>query len=199
MARQLDSEKTFLVLTDLDTHPILDAYRIMNAVILPLDAAYDPAPYGTLIALSDSEALFPAASKTPLRFFGILLTPDGYRIRQKKDYDPAARLENGYIGVPTVHDPSAAVDDFWNVTYPHITLVPPSHKVHLSADKLGPVEYFCSDLMLTENTYVHHVLLLDRPHHITRAVRTGKKPVLAGKEVVPGKYYTECSGHSVIM
>lgn len=198
MARQLDSEKTFLVLTDLDTHPILDAYRIMNAVILPLDTEYDPALYGTLIALSTSEEFFSTLSKTPLRFFGILITSEGYRIRQKKDYDPAARLENGYIGVPTVHDPSAAVDGFWNVTYPHITLVPPSHKVYLSADKLIPVEYFCSDLMLTENTYVHHVLL-DQPHHITRAVRNGKKPVLAGKEVVPGKYYTECSGHSVIM
>jgi hypothetical protein len=196
MDRKLDSEKTFLILTDVDAHPILDAYRIMNAVIQPLDSPYDSSLYGTLICLSSSEESFRLLSKTSLRFFGILIG-DEYKIRIKKDYDPAAKLENGYIGVPTFHEPMECPEGYWRVTYPHITIVPPSHKIHLSS--LHLVEYFCGELVATENTYVHHVLLGDKPHHITRAVRNGKKPVIAGHEVVPGSHYTEGSGHSVIM
>ena len=198
MARQLNSEKKFLVVTDVENHPILDAYRIMNADIVFIDQPYDISLYGTMICLTALEAYLVTLSRTPLRFFGILLS-DGYAIKQKKDYRPDEKLENGYIGVPTVHDPILCPDNFWSVTYPHITLVPPSHTIHVHAKELRPVEYFCSELLYTENTYVHHVLLGDMPHHITRAVRQGMKPVIAGKEVFGGSHYTECSGHSVIM
>jgi len=199
MARQLDSEKTFLVLTDMPTHPMIESYRIMNAVILSLDSSYDSSLYGTLIAISASEETFATLSKTSLRFFGILVG-DTYTIRTKKDYHPTSKAESGYIAVPTFHEPATWPEGFWGVAYPHITLVPPSHKIQASAEMLFLVECFYSDLMLTENTYVHHVLLGEKQAcHITRAVRHGKKPVLAGQEVVPGVRYTECSGHSVIM
>ena len=196
MARQLESEKRFLVLTNV-SHPILDAYRIMNAAIHPFDFEPDDS-FGTVICLSTEDVFEPIAKKCKCRFFGILIRPEGYTIRQKKDY-VAAKAEGAYIGVPTLHDGDIFHEEFWAVTYPHITIVPPNHKIHLSADKLGPVDYFCSELMRTENTYVHHVLLGEEPHHITRGVRNGMKPVIAGKEVVPGKMYTECTGHSVIM
>jgi hypothetical protein len=197
MARQLDTEKRFLVLTDVPSHPILAAYQLMQADIRPFDASYELIHYGTMIAFSTSDETWSELSKTPLRFFGILMTPEGYTIKQKKDYDPFARLENGYIGVPT-HHLIISPEGFWSVTYPHITMVPPTHKLHSFADKIAPVEYFYSELMETKNTYVYHVLM-DTPHHITMAVRHGKKPVIAGTEVVPGNHYTECSGHAVIM
>lgn len=198
MAR-FDSEKKFLVLTDVHDHPILDAYRIMNADIVFIDQSYDITQYGTLICLATLDAyLAILARKTPIRFFGILIGEHGYTIKQKKDYLPMSRLENGYIGVPTLHESLECPEGFWSVAYPHITLVPPSHKIYLSSDQLKPVDYFTSELMTTENTMVHHVLM-DEPHHITRAVRNGMKPVIAGKEVVGGSHYTECRGHSVIM
>lgn len=196
MARQLDTEKRFLVLTDVPSHPILHAYQLMQADILPFDASYELIHYGTMIAFSSSDETWSELSKTPLRFFGILITPEGYTIKTKKDYDSTRKTENGYIGVPT-HHLIIAPEGFWSVTYPHITIVPPTHKLHTFSDKLTPVEYFYSELMETENTYVYHVLM-DTPHHITMAVRNGKKPIL-GKEVVPGNHYTEGSGHAVIM
>ena len=198
MSRQLDSEKPFLILTNLESHPILDAYRIMNAAIRPIDSDQDRSPFGTIICLSTEDVFGPIAYSCECRFFGILIQ-DGFIIRQKKDYVPWAKAEGAYIGIPTLHEKEEYPPEFWAVTYPHITLVPPNHKIHLSADKLENLDYYYSELELTENTYVHHVLMKSGPHHITRAVRNGMKPMIAGNEVTPGKMYTECVGHSVIM
>lgn len=184
----------YLVLTDVYTHPILDAYRIMNADIVFIDQSYDISQYGTLICLSTLNAYLATLAKiTPIRFFGILIGTHGYTIKQKKDYCPMARVEQGCIGVPTLHDTLVCPEGFGEVT-PHIIIVPTSRKIYLSSDQLKPVDYFTSELITTENTMVHHVLM-DMPRYITRAVRNGMKPV--GKEV--GYHYTECTGHSVIM
>jgi hypothetical protein len=199
MSRQLDSEKPFLILTNLESHPIIDAYRIMNAVIRPFDSDQDRSPFGTIICLSTEDVFEPIAKSCECRFFGILPFHDGFIIRQKKEYVPSAKAEGAYIGIPTLHEKEDYPPEFWAITYPHITLVPPNHKIHLSADKLQQFDYFYSEFELTENTYVHHVLMESGPHHITRAVRNGMKPVIAGKEVSPGKMYTKCIGHSVIM
>jgi hypothetical protein len=59
--------------------------------------------------------------------------------------------------------------------------------------------YSYSELISTENTYTHHVLIGEEPHHITRMVRIGMKPVIAGKEIVSGMYYSTRIGYSVIM
>jgi hypothetical protein len=198
MSLQLDSEKPFLILTDLESHPILDAYRIMNATICPFDSDQDRSPFGTIICLSTQDVFEPIATTCECRFFGILIQ-DGFIIRQKKDYIPSAPAESAYIGIPTVHDAEEYPPEFWAVTYPNITLVPPNHKIHLSADKLEYLDYFYGELTLTENTYVHHVLMKEGSYHITRAVRNGMKPAIAGTEVTPVNRYTECEGHSVIM
>lgn len=198
MARNLDTEKQFLVITNIDG-PMHDAYRIMHADIVSFDDDYDVTVYGTVICISNTDERFKeVAIKCTCRFFGILVDP--YVIRTKKDYVPSAKAESAYIGVPTSHDVLIWPDDYWGITYPHITLVPPTHKIHTCSEKLFPVEYFMSEILMTENTCVHHVLFEnDAPHHITRAVRNGMKPVIAGKEVIGGTQYTECRGHSVIM
>jgi hypothetical protein len=197
MARHLSSERPFLVITDVEAHPLLDSYRIMNAVQVTPDFSGNFSDYGTVICFSTHDYFAAFASQCTSRFFGILLKGEEMTILPKSKY-VTAKLESAYIGIPTEHT-ATDCPGFWSVTYPHITVVPPNHKIHNYAGMLRTYEYEYSELISTENTYTHHVRLENDPHHITRMVRDGMKPVIAGKEIVCGTHYTRCTGHAVIM
>ena len=199
MARQLSTERPFLVMTDVPAHPLLESYRTMNAVMLPFSEV-DLSPYGTVIGFSTSEKHFHTlANQCSCRFFGILLQDGSFVILPKSKYVTGAKLESAYMGIPTPHPALDCPEGFWSVTYPHITMVPPNHKIHQYAGMLQEYEYSYSELISTENTYTHHALIGDEPHHITRMVRNGMKPVIAGKEIVCGTQYTLSKGHAVLM
>jgi hypothetical protein len=199
MARNLSTERPFLVITDVDAHPILRSYHVMNATMATPTEVVDFSQFGTVICFSTSDSYFSAvANQCTCRFFGILLN-ESCTILPKSKYCPGAKLESAYIGIPTEHSAEVCPDGFWKVAYPHITIVPPNHKIYNYAGMLHDYEYSYSDLISTENTYTHHVLIGEESHHITRMVRDGMKPVIAGKEIVSGTHYTTCVGHAVIM
>ena len=200
MARNLSTERPFLIVTDVDSHPILRSYHVMNATMVSPSNIPDLTPFGTVICLSTSGDYFSeVANRCSARFFGILINETGYTILPKSKYVTGAKLESAYIGIPTEHSKEGCPDGFWEVSYPHITMVPPNHKIFNYADMLHDYEYTFSELISTENTYSHHVLVGDEPHHITRMVRNGMKPVIAGKEIVSGTHYTRTNSHAVIM
>jgi hypothetical protein len=200
MTRQLSTERPFLVMTDVDAHPLLDAYRIMNAVMTSFSEVDVPPTYGTVIGFSTSEQHFHSVAHCSCRFFGILLKEDGSLvIFPKSKYVTGAKLESAYLGIPTEHTKLTCPEGFWAVTYPHITIVPPNHKIHQYARLLREFNYSYSELISTENTYSHHVLIGDESHHITRMVRNGMKPVIAGKEIVHGTHYENVTGYAVLM
>lgn len=198
MARHLSSERPFLVVTDVEAHPLLESYRIMNAVQVTPDAVGDLSDYGTVICFSTHDDYFASIASCAARFFGILLKGEEMVILPKSKYVDA-KLESAYIGIPTEHTATECPEGFWCVTYPHVTVVPPNHKIHNYSGMLRMYEYSYSELISTENTYTHHVWLDNDPHHITRMVRDGMKPVIAGKEIGCGTYYISCTGHAVIM
>jgi len=199
MARNLSTELPFLIITDVDEHPILRSYRVMKATIVSPSNIPDMTSFGTVICLSTSGEYFSeVANRCASRFFGILIQ-ETYTILPKSKYVKGAKLESAYIGIPTEHSKEGCPDGFWEVSYPHITMVPPNHKIFNYADMLQDYEYTYSELISTENTYTHHVLIGEDPHHITRMVRIGMKPVIAGKEIVSGTHYSRMNGHAVIM
>jgi hypothetical protein len=200
MARNLSTELPFLIITNVESHPLLRSYHIMNATVISPTECIDFSKYGTIICFSMSDEYFSiVANQCSSRFFGILLREESFEIVPKSKYCQGAKLESAYIGIPTAHSKETCPDGFWEVTYPHITIVPPNHKIHNYAGMLHEYEYSYSELISTENTYTHHVLIGEEPHHITRMVRDGMKPVIAGKEIVSGTHYTTCVGHAVIM
>jgi hypothetical protein len=104
---------------------------------------------------------------------------------------------SAYIGIPVQVELFDPPHGFYNILHPHITLVSPTTNIPIS--KLGILhEYKISELIPTCNTIVHHVQH-NSGTHVTRAVRKGKQPVIAGREVVPGSLYTNESGYSVLL
>ncbi len=209
MARNLSTERPFLIVTDVEDHPMLQSYRVMRATIMKPYETVDVTPFGTVICLSTTDGYFSdVAHQCACRFFGIVLR-DGsgsgsVEVLPKSKYVTGAKLDNAYIGIPTDHTPLTCPEGFWEVSYPHITLVPPNHKIHNYAGMLRNCVFSYSDLITTENTYTHHAMVGPdkEPHHITRLVRNGMKPVIAGKEIVGkdavyGNRYS--TGHAVIM
>ena len=200
MARNLSTERPFLVVTDVSTHPILQAYHIMHATIVSPSGEVDMSLYGTVICLSTTDTYFSeVAHRCEGRFFGLLIQEDDCVILPKSKFVTGAKLESAYIGIPTEHETVDCPEGFWTVSYPHITVVPPNHKIHNYAGMIREYTFVYSELISTENTYTHHALIGEDPHHITRMVRTGMKPVIAGKEIVAGNHYSRCTSYAVIM
>jgi hypothetical protein len=209
MTRNLATERPFLIVTDMDDHPILQSYKVMRATIVPPYEKVDMTPFGTVICLSTTDGFFSdVAHQCEGRFFGLVTTTYAedamVEVLPKSKFVTGAKLDNAYIGIPTDHPPITCPEGFWEVTYPHITLVPPNHKIHNYGGMLRNYVFSHTDLLTTENTYVHHAVIGPdkEPHHITRLVRNGMKPVIAGKELegkrfVYGTRYTV--GHAVIM
>jgi len=108
-------------------------------------------------------------------------------------------VPSAYVGIPVQVEMFDPPYGFYSIMNPHITLFPPSNHIHSYISKLGILhEFKLSELMPTCNTLSHHVQHKGATH-VTRAVRKGKQPVLAGREIVPGSLYTNQSGYSVLM
>jgi len=204
MARNLSTERPFLIVTDMDDHPILQSYRVMRATFIAPYEDVDMTPFGTVICVSTHDGYFSdVAHKCSVRFFGLVVS-EAIVVIPKSMYVTGAKLDNAYIGIPTDHTPLTCPEGFWEISYPHITLVPPNHKIHNYAGMIRNYTFSYSELITTENTYTHHARLGPdhEPHHITRLVRNGMKPVIAGKEIVGkevvyGNRYS--TGHAVLM
>ena len=95
-------------------------------------------------------------------------------------------------------------DGMWEVSYPHIILVPPmgSNKFNEFKGILGhEIKYSISELIKTKSTYSHSALIMGEEHHVTRIVLNGQNPYIAKREMegVRGTTYEERLGYPVIM
>ena len=111
---------------------------------------------------------------------------------------------NGYVGIPVIMNVEEIPHGMWCVSYPHITLVPPSgsNKFNENIELIGqPIEFDMSELIKTQNTYSHSVILSGEEHHVTRIVLDGQKPFIAKKEMtgIRGDKYIHYIGFPVIM
>ena len=206
MSRALQSEKRFYVIvgdgpmSDTILH-IIDSYRIMSANIeyttdgnIP---CIDTTEFGTVCHI-DSEARIQGAMSA--------ITSKGLRyIGYVNGTDHILSIgSNGYLGIPVKTSKILIRDGMWEVCYPHITLAPPmgANKFNDFKSIIGvPINYSISELMKTNSTYSHSVLIDQEEHHVTRLVLNGQKPFIAKKEMVGlrGNTYDEIIGYPVIM
>ena len=108
-------------------------------------------------------------------------------------------VPSAYIGVPVQVDHFDPPHGFYPIMNPHITLCSPTNTIHKYVSKLGiRHEYKLSELIPTCNTLCHHIQH-ETGTHVTRAVRKGKQPVIAGREVIPGSFYTNEYGYAVLL
>lgn len=204
-ARTLQSEKRFYVLVgDLKVSDkilrIIESYTIMGAHIEYNTSGDIPSinvtEFGTFCHI-DTEAniqnMITAISKW-LRYIGYV---------NGTDYVLSIGV-NGYIGIPVKMDKILIPDGMWEVSCPHITLVPPmgSNKFNNFKGVLGhEVKYSISELIKTKSTYSHSALIMGEEHHVTRIVLNGQNPYIAKREMedIRGTTYEERLGYPVIM
>lgn len=204
-ARTLQSEKRFYVLVgDLKVSDkilrIIESYTIMGAHIEYNTSGNIPSinvtEFGTFCHI-DTEAniqnMITAISKW-LRYIGYV---------NGTDYVLSIGV-NGYVGIPIKTDKILIPDGMWEVSYPHIILVPPmgSNKFNEFKGILGnEIKYSISELIKTKSTYSHSALIMGEEHHVTRIVLNGQNPYIAKREMegVRGTTYEERLGYPVIM
>jgi len=205
-SRKLQSEKRFYVLvgdlklTDQILH-IIGSYTIMGAFIeynisgtIP---DLDINVFGTFIHIDTEpniQNMITVISSKGLRYIGYVNGAEHI----------LSIGTNGYVGIPVATDKMLIRSGMWEVSYPHITLVPPmgSNKFNDFKGLLGhEVKYSISELIKTNSTYTHSVLIMEEEHHVTRMVLNGQKPFIAKREMegVRGTTYTEYIGYPVIM
>ena len=204
-ARTFKSEKRVYVLVgDLKVSDkilrIIESYTIMGAHIEYNTSGNIPSinvtEFGTFCHI-DTEAniqnMITAISKW-LRYIGYV---------NGTDYVLSIGV-NGYVGIPIKMDKILIPDGMWEVSYPHIILVPPmgSNKFNEFKGILGnEIKYSISELIKTKSTYSHSALIMGEEHHVTRIVLNGQNPYIAKREMegVRGTTYEERLGYPVIM
>ena len=204
-ARTFKSEKRVYVLVgDLKVSDkilrIIESYTIMGAHIEYNTSGNIPSinvtEFGTFCHI-DTEAniqnMITAISKW-LRYIGYV---------NGTDYVLSIGV-NGYVGIPIKMDKILIPDGMWEVSYPHIILVPPmgSNKFNEFKGILGnEIKYSISELIKTKSTYSHSALIMGEEHHVTRIVLNGQNPYIAKREMegIRGTTYEDRLGYPVIM
>ena len=200
-ARKIQSEMQFVVLVgDIPITPriegIINSYKIMGAHIT-YSSEISYSEFGTMCHIDTKENIqnrIATIKDINIRYIGYVNGTD--EILSSKC--------NGYVGIPVITDVEEIPHGMWCVSYPHITLVPPSgsNKFNENIELIGqPIEFDMSELIKTQNTYSHSVILSGEEHHVTRLVLDGQKPFIAKKEMtgIRGDKYIHYIGFPVIM
>jgi hypothetical protein len=111
---------------------------------------------------------------------------------------------NAYVGIPVLEETLPFNADFWDVCYPHITVIPPNGNPHKWITLIGQIcSYKLSSVLATTNTLAHDALMSGDHFHVTRQVRHGFKPLVAKEEMKLVNFsnveYTEKTGYPVFM
>jgi len=203
MSRNLRAEKKFLVLGVYIPDAIRSAYTLMNADFNPDEIKYSD--YGTVIEMYEDDEVCKSHAieftMREIRYFALVLSTDSViSIKTIADYIADEPPPSGYIGIPVQQDYPVITRGFNTITYPHITLVSPTDNLRIHSLILGKeFKYEISELIPTPNTLAHHVKMPEATHHVTRAVRIGKSPVITAREIIPGSIYETKKGVAVIM
>lgn len=119
----------------------------------------------------------------------------------------SAEIVSAYLGIPApIEDlsvfASSVGEDFWAVTYPHVTLHSSTTKLDDLVSRLGVVsEMKVSEPIMTPNTLSRVVTIGDVRHHITLMVRNGHSPYEAYRETrgLTPELCLELSGAAVLL
>lgn len=198
-ARKIQSEMQFVVLVgNIPITPriegIINSYKIMGAHIT-YSSKISYIEYGTMCHIDTKEHIQNMiASIKDIRYIGYVNGTD----------EIISSKCNGYVGIPVITDFQKIPQGMWCVSYPHITLVSPmgSNKFSENIKLIGQsIEFDMSELIKTQNTYSHSVILSGEEHHVTRLVLDGQKPFIAKKEMagIRGDKYIHYIGFPVIM
>lgn len=194
MSRNLRAEKKFLVLGTYIPDAIRRAYTLMNADFNPDKINYSL--YGTVIEMYENDELCKSHAieftMREIRYFALVLSSDDtvFSIKTIVNYIEDEPPPSGYIGIPIQQEYPVITHGFNTITYPHITLVSPTDNLVIHSLIIGKeFPYEISELIPTPNTLAHHVKMPEATHHVTRAIRFGKTPVITAREITPGKLY----------
>jgi hypothetical protein len=217
MARNLESEKPFLVVVNDDIkqselyYGIRTGYATIQATIINIKHG-DPFPdipekYGTVVHIDEKENISSTLSSLALRP-GVRYI--GYCIMDDKIECILTNSKcNGYVAIPICrHLTRTSVEipsDMIQVVYPHITLAPPMNANQFNSflSLLGSTMdiELSDDLIYTPNTICYSAVVHKDEHHITLYFKHGKSPAIAKKEMegIRGKYYYSVVGYPIIL
>jgi len=199
------AEKLFMIVGDVPVW-MHESYSVLNAefyLSMDIQGLKFGSKIGTIIERYTTEDVFQKnatiCDMIEKRYFSFVFDGDVLiQIKTIADFTNN-KAPSAYVAIPIKDEPFISPPGFYSIQYPHITIVPPNTTIHKYCSDIGQNhKYELSEMMPTLNTFSHHVII-NYANHVTRAVRNGKKPVIACNEIVPGSMYTPQSGYSILM
>lgn len=95
---------------------------------------------------------------------------------------PRINKVSAYVGVPVVVDDMPTPQGMWKVSYPHVTLFPPSTELAKVLTHVGRTFEFKSTGVLPGSKTAFQVVKSSSTHHVTRFVKDSCNPVDAKAE-----------------
>jgi hypothetical protein len=206
---RMANEKRFMIVGDVPEW-MNASYSILNATFHQGELDHSVLlNYGTIIEVYTTENVFQQhallCDMMEKRYFAFVIEDN-----RVIDIKTIANFTNhptpsAYVALPFKDELLVAPPGFYSISYPHLTIVPPTTSISKYSSTIGVYHtYKMSELIPTCNTLAHHVMTSENQtehlmNHITRAVRHGKKPIITANEIVPGTTYTSTTGYSILM